>query len=129
MISELDKALKLEEEYLYEMALSRTEAVDRCISLGEQFIEHFDKIYKEPDCQAVDRWCSEMQTWFNKVRKIVLKHNNKKLNRTQMRDWFFTFGYDPSMYFDNRDETEAYEEFIDELEDTGSVEQAIKSVL
>lgn len=129
MISELDKALKLEEEYLYEIALSRTEAMDRCISLGEQFIEHFDEIYKEPNCQAVDHWCSEMQTWFNKVRKIVLKHNNKKLNRTQMRDWFFTFGYDPSMYFDNRDETEAYEEFIDELEDTGSVEQAIKSVL
>lgn len=126
---ELNEALNLEEQCLNEMAYSRVDAMERCYSLGKRFIEHFDKIYKEPDCQAVNHWCGEMQGWYNKIRDITLKPNNKHLNRTQMRDWFYTFGSDPTEYFDSLDENEVYEEFIDELENTDNVSGAIKKIV
>ena len=126
---ELKESLNLEEEYLYEMAYSRADAMERCYSLGKRFIEHFDKIYKESQAQAVNHWCAEMQAWYNNVREITLKPKNKHLNRTQMRDWFYTFGSDPTEYFKNNDENETYEEFIDELENTNSVYEAIQNIL
>ena len=128
-MKELYEALNLEEQSLNEMAYSRADAMERCYSLGKSFIEHFDKIYKEPSSQAVNHWCSEMQNWYNKIRDITLKPNNKHLNRTQMRDWFYTFGSDPTEYFDSLDENEVYEEFIDELENTGNISDAIKKII
>lgn len=128
-MKELYEALKLEEQSLNEMAYSRADAMERCYSLGKRFIEHFDKIYKEPNSQAVNHWCGEMQSWYNKIRDITLKPNNKHLNRTQMRDWFYTFGSDPTEYFGSLDENEVYEEFIDELENTDNISDAIKKVI
>lgn len=127
-MKELYEALNLEEQSLNEMAYSRADAMERCYSLGKRFIEHFDKIYKEPKSQAVNHWCGEMQNWYNKIRDITLKPNNKHLNRTQMRDWFYTFGSDPTEYFDSLDENEVYEEFIDELENTDNISDAIKKI-
>lgn len=126
---EIQEALNLEEKYLNEMAYSRADAMERCYSLGKRFIEHFDKIYKEPYCQAVNHWCDEMQGWYNSISDVTLKPKNKHLNRTQMRDWFYTYGSDPTEYFDSLDENEVYEEFIDELENTHNVQEAIKNVL
>lgn len=126
---EIFEALKLEEQSLNEMAYSRADAMERCYSLGKRFIEHFDKIYKEPNSQAVNHWCSEMQSWYNNIRDITLKPNNKHLNRTQMRDWFYTFGSDPTEYFDSLEENEVYEEFIDSLEDSDSVKESINTIL
>ena len=40
---------KLDEELLNEMAMSRADAIDRCISLGKKFLEHFHKVYTEPN--------------------------------------------------------------------------------
>lgn len=128
-MKELYEALKLEEQSLNEMAYSRADALERCHSLGKRFIEHFDKIYKEPNSQVVNHWCGEMQVWYNSIRDIVLKSNNKHLNKTQMRDWFYTFGSDPTEYFDSLAENEIYEEFIDELENTDNISDAIKKIV
>ena len=35
-----------------------------------------------------------MQAWYDKVSFIVLKHNNKKIRKDQLWDWFFTVGTD-----------------------------------
>lgn len=120
----LDEALSLNE-----MAYSRPDAIDRCASLGKKFIEHFDKIYKEPKNQAVNHWCNEMQVWYNSVKEISLKPKNKPLNGTQMRDWFYTFGSDSSVYFNDMTENDIYEEFIDKLEQCGDVKISINGLL
>lgn len=114
---------------LNEMAYTRVDAMIKCYSLGKNFIEHFHKIYCESDSDAVNHWCNEMQSWFNSVKDITLKPKNKHLNGTQMRDWFYTYGSDPTEFLTDEDENEAYEEFIDELEKTGDVKHAIVEVL
>lgn len=128
-MEELKEALRIEEEYLLEMAYNKADAMERCASLGEQFVEHFNKIYKEPNSKAVNHWVNEMQGWYNSIVKIVLKSNKKHLTRTQMRDWFFTFGSDTLEYFNDIKENALYEEFIDLLEDTGSVHEAIRKII
>jgi hypothetical protein len=109
---------------LKEMAYSRDEAMSKCYNLGKEFIIHFHKIYKEPNAEVVHHWTKEMQAWYDEIRGIVLKHNKKKLNGTQLRDWFFTAGGDPDDYFgiryedhplDYYVESESYQEFIDNL--------------
>lgn len=124
-MKELEKALKLEEKYLFEMAYNKIDAMERCASLGEKFVEHFHKIYNEPNSQVINHWCNEMQAWYDSVIKIVLKPKSKHLTRTQMRDWFFTFGSSTVEYFNNIKENEIYEEFIDKLEDIGNVKESI----
>lgn len=107
----------INEACLYEMAMNRTDAIDRCISLGEKFIKHFKKIYDNPDSQDIHHWSSEMQAWFNSVNNIVLKGKQKKpLSITQKVDWFFSFGSSYEDYFNN-DTTmiELYEELINDL--------------
>ena len=120
-MEEIYEALKLEEQ-----AQSRVDAINVCYSLGKNFINHFDKIYKNRDNQSVQHWCSEMQAWYDQVLDIVLKHNKKHLNSLQRKDWFYSFGSSYEEYFNyNEDEIEKYEIFIDELEKTNNVFNSI----
>ena len=96
-----------------DMAYERQDAINRCASLGEKFIEHFKKIYNEPNIQAVNHWCNEMQGWLNTVREIVLKQSKKVLSYSQLVDWFFTKGSSIEILFsENSDLEDKYNEFI-----------------
>ena len=57
-------------ELLVEMALSRSDAIDLCTSLGEQFIKHYDKLFKEPNAQSRNHWIKELKKWFKKINSL-----------------------------------------------------------
>lgn len=99
---------------VYDMALSRTDAMDRCISLGKRFIEHFDKIYKNPNDRSVQHWKGEMKGWLDSVKEIKLKNTNKPLLNTELHDWFFTAGANVGDFIKSplTDEITAYDKFI-----------------
>lgn len=80
---------------IFEMAYSRSDAIDRCASLGKQFIKHFIKIMdaggiNDPD--FIHHCDIEMFSWLNEVKNIRLKPKNKALNSEYLMDWFFTTG-------------------------------------
>lgn len=114
---------------LNELALQRTDAIDRCYSLGKNFIEHFHKVYMNPDEETINHWGSEMQAWYDAVRDITLKYNNKHLNKSQMKDWFYSFGSSYEEYFNNDlNEIDCYESFIDELDNNDEVITSLKNI-
>lgn len=97
-----------------DMALSRADAMERCISLGKRFIEHFDKIYKNPNDSSVQHWKGEMKGWLDSVKEIKLKNTNKPLLNTELHDWFFTAGANVGDFIKSpmTNEIEAYDKFI-----------------
>lgn len=77
------------------MAMVKADAIDLCMNLGKKFIEHFNKAVTEGvDSPSFSHHCNEMQASYDKVSTIVLKHNNKKIRKDQLWDWFFTVGTD-----------------------------------
>ena len=120
----------IKESTLNEMAYSRIDAMDRCASLGKEFIIHFDKIYKNPTDGSLNHWCGEMQAWFDKMDEMKLKSTNKKLTRAKRNDWFYSYGNTWESFFnENETEISTYEEFIDELEKSKSVFDSINKVV
>ena len=113
-----------------DMALSRADAMDRCISLGKRFIEHFDKVYKEPNSQARSHWAGEMQGWLNSVRQIKLKTTNDVILDGDLRDWFFTAGANPQDFMSSptSEELKAYDKFTTSVINGNSVVNALNSV-
>lgn len=101
---------------LNEMALPRADAIDLCISLGEKFTDHFKEIYKKG---ILDRdfkhHCQELQSWYDRINKIILKQSNKQLSKIQKIDWFFTHGSSLDEIFNNTEIETKYEEFIMKL--------------
>lgn len=78
---------------LNEMAITRSEAIDKCYSFGKQFIEHFHKIMSEgKSADEFKHHCKEMQNFYDYVKQITLKQNNKKLPIDYLINWFFTIG-------------------------------------
>lgn len=80
---------------IMEMSYSRSDAIDRCASLGKQFVKHFIKVMDLGDINDPDfiHHCDvEMAAWLNDVKSIRLKSNNKPLNSEYLMDWFFTIG-------------------------------------
>ena len=80
---------------IIEMALNKLDAMDRCISLGEKFTEHFNKLFTDKEYEK-NHHLAEMQAWWDKVRKIKLSYNKKLISNRQLIDWFFTAGQDYS---------------------------------
>ena len=105
---------KVIDSAIYDMALSRADAMERCISLGKRFIEHFDKIYKNPNDSSVQHWRGEMKGWLDSVKEIKLKNTNKPLLNTELHDWFFTAGANVGDFIKNPigDEIRVYDKFI-----------------
>lgn len=76
-----------------EMALSRVYAIDRCIYLGRQFTDCFNRAVDDGvHHDDFSHYCHEMQACFNNVREIKLTQNNIRLSVEQLVDWFFTAG-------------------------------------
>lgn len=103
------------EGYAFEMAYSRSDILDRCASLGNRFVEHFDKIYKQGK-KYFKHHCIEMTAWLNEINRLVMKTTNKKLTKTQKYDWFFTAGSIPEYLFSDPNEVNAYKVFIGKLQ-------------
>lgn len=111
-----------------EMSMSRRDAINRCCSLGELFIEHFDKVYNNQLSNYTNGWCKEMQTWYNDVSSITLKPNSKTLNIVNYWDWFFTHGSDFEDIFDEK-ESDLYALFCHDLLTTNDVRKSFKNIL
>lgn len=96
-----------------DMSISRADALEKCQNLGKKFIQHFDKVYKNPDSPSKHHWLSEMQAWYQNIKDIKLKGVDKPLLKQQLIDWFFTAQTNASDYMINPTyaENQAYEEF------------------
>lgn len=118
-------------ERLNEMALSQSDAIRICMSLGRNFVKHFDKIYKEKDSECVNHWISEMSAWYNEVKEIKLKSTKKSILSGKLRDWFFTFGAEPEDVIgeENTEELEIYDKFCNEVLSGKSVSDSIRSIV
>lgn len=83
----------INQNYLTEMAMRRGEATDNCEVLGEKFTEHFNTIAKLGK-EDVDfkHHCQELQSWYDRARKIKLKETKKLITKGNLWDWFFTVG-------------------------------------
>lgn len=99
-----------------EMAYDRSYIIDKCYSLGIQFIKHFKKVYSLGiNDKDFKHHCQEMQTWYDIVKNMVLKSNNKRINNEQLVDWFFTAGSSIEVLFGNDEAGDIYSELIAEL--------------
>ena len=111
MYSEYIQAL-----YLTEQAVSRKDAVNKCIDLGYKFIEHFEKIYRE-GVTSMDFYhhCSEMSGWWKSVLNLRLTSTNNHLSDSKLVDWFFTGGSNVGTLFPDETERLVYCKFMNEL--------------
>lgn len=128
-MSEQDRLL--EEAYLVEMSIKRSDAMDKCMELGEKFIEHFNKIYNENDEGTIHHHAKEMQAWLNKVLKITLRPNGKYIAMDDIVGWFIEGGTNPENYFTGPDidvEREVYVDFYMRALTHGDVLKALTEV-
>ena len=97
------------------MALSRLDAMDRCISYGEKFCDHFNLICKNGiEASDFKYHCGELQGWFKTIRKIKTKSDSKGLRNEDLIDWFFTAGQNIEDVI-WPEYLEIYKKFIDKL--------------
>lgn len=118
-----------EEESLVEMALSRLDAMDRCISYGEQFCEHFNIICEEGiESDNFNHHCGELQGWYKIVCKIKTKNNNKELSNEDLVDWFFTAGANVEDVI-NKDYISIYKKFINIMLNNRNNQQLVSDII
>lgn len=82
---------------LNELAYPRHIAIEECRELGRPFIDHFHKCVSNIQSNnwgRLSHHASEMQSWWDTIRKIKLTYNNKFLSIDQLINWFFTIGSD-----------------------------------
>ena len=106
---------------LNEMAMSRRDAINKCLDLSKPFIEHFHRLFNDTNEDTRNHHLSEMQNWYDQVSKIKLTKTNKYLNEKNLYDWFFTGCQLMSDWFENEDgdEISRYEVFVDLILDDG----------
>lgn len=101
-----------------EQAQRRADAIITCMDLGDLFIQHFHKIFKEgKDSESFSHHCQEMQAWLDKCRKIKLQSTKKYVTPENLVDWFFTAGglIDEDNGFTSIDEITTYNDLITKL--------------
>ena len=59
--------------------LNKDEAMNKCIGLGEKFINCFHNIYMSKDNDNKKKWLGEMHHYFNEASNIVLDGKNRPL--------------------------------------------------
>jgi len=82
-----------EEMSLCEMSLQRKDAVSACLGVGYKFAEHFVKVMTDNEEDKAHH-ISEMQAFWDSVKRIRMKSNNKLISNKNLMDWFFSFGGD-----------------------------------
>lgn len=113
-----------------DIALSRADAMDRCINLGKKFIERFDKIYTTSDETNKNHWAEEMSGWLKSVRQIKLNNTNDYILDGDLRDWFFTAGANPQDFMKNAsyEELKTYDLFVNKLVNKQDLQTALGSI-
>ena len=103
---------------LTEMAMQHQRMIDRCCEKGEQFIEHFIKIM-EGGLNDIDfkHHCSELIGYFNSIKNIVCKSDNKLISNEDLDDYFFTVCSNYDIIFNNIYEHPEYIEIYKKLEE------------
>ena len=124
----LDESLFENDVVVNEQAMTQKDEMDRCISLGNQFIEHFDKIYNDKNEDANKRRAQEMQDWLEQVNRIKLTHNNRFIPFDKKIDWFFTAGSDADTLFDDVRESEKFDDFFALVAVNNDVIKSLKSL-
>ena len=111
-------------------AMKKSDAIDRCTSLGEKFLEHFHKCYNSDDEELIGHWLGEMNGWLKSVKKIILKESNKPIYLVDLLDWFFTCGSSPEVIIPDMSENEqfAYDNFAVDVANGTPIEEAYKKV-
>ena len=97
--------------------MTRPEAVDYCIRLGNNFINEFHYLYNYTTaCDNVlrDFIIIKMQQQLDVVRSIQLEDTKKMLTPVNIIDWFFTAGasIDKDQGFNDDAEIDYYNEVI-----------------
>ena len=87
------KKISTEEMELCEMSLPRKDALSACLGVGYRFAEHFVKVMEDKDGNKAHH-ISEMQAFWDSVKRIRMKSNNKLIPNRNIFDWFFSFGGD-----------------------------------
>lgn len=103
----------IKEDILNEMAISRSDAIDKCEELGIKFIEYFEKIIKEPKSSSVNHWMNEMQKWLDRINKFVLTQNKKLIPTGDKINWFFNANSTPEILIKDSTIASKYEDFIE----------------
>ena len=112
-IDEAYKRMKLNE-----MAYDRGWIVDKCAELGVMFVEHFDKVWHDVNTEKQKHHLAEMQSWYDKVKRLKFKHNNKLINTKQLFDWFFMpNAVVATDLFNNEEEAYFYLDFVNNILD------------
>ena len=124
----LDESLFENDVVVNEQTMTQRDAMDRCISLGNQFIEHFDKIYNDKNEDANKRRAQEMQEYLEQVNRIKLTHNNRFIPFDKKIDWFFTAGSDADTLFDDVRESEKFDDFFALVAVNNDVIKSLKSL-
>ena len=91
---------------LDEMAMSRSEMVNRCVDLAVPFMEHWLKVYlaslpeaSQADRQPIQHWLSEMKSkWAKPVSIITMKGSNAPLSLKDYVNLFLTPYHIPSVF-------------------------------
>ena len=87
-----ERAKDLDEIYRNGQIMVRRDAVSRCIDLGYEFIEHFEKVYEEgTHSDRFKHHCAEMTVKWDNVKNIKMS-NGKNISDSKLVDWFFTGG-------------------------------------
>ena len=96
-----------------EQALSRSDVIDKCLDYGKVFVEHFIKavLDLENNSDTLNHHIQEMQSFWDKVKILKFKHNNKLVSNSNLMDWFFTMGSDVETILPDS-VVGMYEEFI-----------------
>ena len=115
MLNKYIKVLEaLEEDILLEMATSREDALMICQTLGEEILEHFLKCIEEGiDDINFKHHCGEIQGWFSRVEKLVLKETKKKISNEQLKEWCFYQLSAPEFIIDDPTIADLYIKFSD----------------
>lgn len=103
----------IKEDILNEMAISRSDAIDKCEELGIKFIEYFEKTIKEPKSSSVNHWMNEMQGWLDRINKFVLTQNKKLILTGDKINWFFNANSTPEILIKDSTIASKYEDFIE----------------
>ncbi len=104
--------------------------MNKCIGLGEKFINCFHNIYMSKDNDNKKKWLIEMHHCFNEASNIVLDGKNRPLLLMELMDWFLTAGsnYQTFINGSSEDEVVTYDKFIKDLIYSNDVVTSLENI-
>ncbi len=105
--------------------MRRAEAIYLAIRLGTRFIASYDEYFRSPSPEKETELISKMDDLYQRVRKIAIEPSDKKMDRTQMNDWFLTAGSHPEEFLKSDEEIQSYDDFCNHLLVEGEVSAAL----